>query len=232
MLLTFDQVSLGGDQSHRLANATGEISDRGITALVGPSGAGKSTLLRLANRLEVPDSGTVQFRGHDINTLDPLVLRRRVAMVFQRPTPFPGSVMENLSVGDPELNETQAVTLLERVGLAADLLTRDALLLSGGEAQRVCLARALATNPEVVMMDEPTSSLEPAARTDLEKLARSLANSGIPIVWVTHDLAQMQRIADYVLVMIDGAIAHSANATDLEANSSLPVRDFLAGKKL
>ena len=215
MLLTFDQVSLGGDQSHRLANATGEISDRGITALVGPSGAGKSTLLRLANRLEVPDSGTVQL-----------------AMVFQRPTPFPGSVMENLSVGDPELNETQAVTLLERVGLAADLLTRDALLLSGGEAQRVCLARALATNPEVVLMDEPTSSLDPAARTDLEKLARSLANSGIPIVWVTHDLAQMQRIADYVLVMIDGAIAHSANATDLEANSSLPVRDFLAGKKL
>lgn len=81
-------------------------------------------------------------------------------------------------------------------------------------------------------MDEPTSSLDPAARTDLEELARSLANSGIPIVWVTHDIAQMQRIADYVLVMIDGAIAHSANATDLEANSSLPVRDFLAGKKL
>jgi len=141
-----------------------------------------------------------------------LTLRRRVSMVFQRPTPFPGSGRDNLLVANPHLDDDQARDLLDRVQLGADFLQRDATQLSGGEAQRLCLARSLAVGPEVVLMDEATSSLDPGARRALEALARSLADSGIPIVWVTHDLAQARRLADATLVVVDGRLASTAEA--------------------
>ncbi len=229
MLFTFDHVSVTGAGGPRLTDVTGSIQETGITAVVGPSGAGKSTLLRLGNRLELPDSGTVSFRGTNISDLDPRKLRRRVAMVFQRPTPFVGSVLENLWVAAPELTETAAADLLTRVGLDEQFLNRDAILLSAGEAQRVCLARALATQPEVVLMDEPTSALDPPARADLELWARALADSGVPLVWVTHDLAQMERMADQVMVMINGTIVHSASVAKRLADAPPAAHKFLSG---
>ena len=184
--------------------------------LVGPSGAGKSTLLRLCNRLEVPTSGCVRFRGDDVGTLDPLALRRRVGMVFQRPTPFPGTVVENLRVAEPALRDREAGAALERVGLAPELLGRPATELSGGEAQRVCLARTLVTEPEVVLMDEPASSVDRNARLALERLACDLVRDGVSVLWVTHDLDQMRRIADYVVVVIGGRLADAAGAGELD----------------
>lgn len=198
--------------------------------MVGPSGSGKSTLLRLCNRLDVTDSGRVCFRGADVATLDPLTLRRRVGMVFQRPTPFPGTVLENLRVADPEATETAGAEVLHRVGLDASFLGRDARALSGGEAQRVCLARTLATQPEVVLMDEVTSSVDPAARRGLEALARTLAAGGVPIVWVTHDLAQMRRLADHVVIVISGKVAHCGAVDRLEDDAPADARVFLAGE--
>jgi putative ABC transport system ATP-binding protein len=206
----FEFVHLGvrgvGDR-WRLRDVNGSIAPRGVTALVGLSGSGKSTLLRCCNRLEVPAEGTVRYRGVDIATLDVLRLRRRVAMVFQRPTPFPGTGRENLRAADPELGDERAGELLARVSLGSDFLDREATELSGGEAQRLCLARSLAVDPEVVLMDEVTSSVDPAARRSLERLARSLADGGTPIVWVTHDLAQARRLADEVLLVVEGRIA-------------------------
>jgi putative ABC transport system ATP-binding protein len=198
-----------------------------LVVLVGPSGAGKSTLLRLCNRLDVPDEGRVLYRGDDVADLDPLALRRRVGMVFQRPTPFPGTVAENLRIAEPALTDAGAVTALERVGLDAGFLDRPATELSGGEAQRVCLARTLVTDPEVVLMDEPTSSVDRAARLALESLARGLVGDGVSVLWVTHDLDQMRRIADHVIVVIAGRIAHAADAAELEAHAPGEVRDFL-----
>jgi putative ABC transport system ATP-binding protein len=198
-----------------------------VVVLVGPSGAGKSTMLRLCNRLDVPTSGRVRYRGDDVADLDPLVLRRRVGMVFQRPTPFPGTVAENLRIAEPTLSDAGGVTALERVGLDAGFMDRPATELSGGEAQRVCLARTLVTGPEVVLMDEPTSSVDRAARFALEALARGLVGDGVSVLWVTHDLDQMRRIADHVIVVIAGHIAHSADSTDLEAHASDEVRAFL-----
>jgi putative ABC transport system ATP-binding protein len=128
-------------------------------------------------------------------------------MVFQRPTPFPGTGRENLQAADPELDDERARELLARVSLGSDFLDREATELSGGEAQRLCLARSLAVDPEVVLMDEVTSSVDPAARRSLERLARSLADGGTPIVWVTHDLAQARRLADEVLLVVEGRIA-------------------------
>jgi putative ABC transport system ATP-binding protein len=195
--------------------------------LVGPSGAGKSTLLRLCNRLDVPTSGRVLFRGDDVAGLDPLALRRRVGMVFQRPTPFPGTVMENLRVAEPDLGVDDAVAVLERVRLEPDLLDRPATELSGGEAQRVCLARTLVTQPEVVLMDEPTSSVDRAARLALESLARDLVHDGVSVLWVTHDLDQMRRVADQVVVVIAGRIAHAAGMREIIEHAPAEVRDFL-----
>jgi putative ABC transport system ATP-binding protein len=212
-LFEFERVSVAGPNgAWRLHDATGTIPSGGITALVGPSGSGKSTLLRCCNRLEMPTSGVVRWRGDDVATLDPLSLRRRVGMVFQRPTPFPGTCAENLRVADPDLDDERVVELLTRVRLDRSFLAREATQLSGGEAQRLCLARSLAARPEVMLMDEVTSSLDAGARIALEELARSLANDGVPIVWVTHDIAQVRRVADDVRVVIGGRVANSDEA--------------------
>jgi putative ABC transport system ATP-binding protein len=214
----------------RLDDACGEVLGEGVTVVVGPSGAGKSTLLRCCNRLEVPTGGRVLFQGADLAELDPLRLRRRVGMVFQRPTPFPGTVRENLQVAQPTITDTEAALMLERVGLNVEFLDREATALSGGEAQRVCLARTLVTEPEVVLMDEITSSVDPAQTHGLEQLGRALSTAGVAVVWVTHDLAQMRRIADHVLVVIEGRIAHASSVAELDDTASAPVRSFLAGE--
>jgi putative ABC transport system ATP-binding protein len=183
-----------------LVGCSAEVPDGGVTVITGPSGCGKSTLLRLCNRLLVPDAGTVRFRGTDVANLDPLALRRQVGMVLQRPTPFPGTVADNLRAA-AELTDAQVVELLASVDLPAELAQRDARELSGGEQQRVCLARTLATGCEVLLVDEGTSSLDDAATATLERLVRRVAEAGRPVVWVTHDLAQAERLADHRLDM-------------------------------
>ena len=175
--------------------------------VVGPSGAGKSTLLRLCNRLIVPTSGTVRFRGDDVAGLDPLALRRRVGMVFQRPTLFGGTVRDNLRVACPDGDVADYEAALERAALDASFLDRSADELSGGEAQRACVARTLVTGPEVLLMDEPTSSLDTAARTTVEDLACSESRRGVAVLWVTHDQQQVERLADHVLELRAGKLA-------------------------
>ena len=191
---------------------------------------GKSTLLRLCNRLEVPTAGCVRFRGDDVATLDPLALRRRVGMVFQRPTPFPGTVADNLRVAEPTLGDRRCGRgARSGSGSTATSSTAPRTELSGGEAQRVCLARTLVTEPEVVLMDEPTSSVDPQAHAwRSERLARGLARDGVSVLWVTHDLDQMRRLADHVIVVIDGRIAHAAPApASSPTHAPDAVRDFL-----
>lgn len=183
-----------------------------LTVVVGASGSGKSTLLRLANRLEVPSAGRVVVEGSDVATMDPLALRRRVGMVFQRPTPFAGSVADNLRVALPGADDATLTRALDRVGLGAAFLGRAADDLSGGEAQRMCLARTLLTEPRVVLMDEVTSALDPAARNSVEALARQLVDEGLTVVWVTHDLAQARRLAGDVVVLVEGRLAGPAEA--------------------
>jgi len=199
-----------------------------VTVVAGPSGSGKSTLLRLCNRLERPSSGRIWFRGVEIDELDPMALRRRVGMVFQRPTPFGGTVIENLRVADPEIDEPAAGALLTRVGLDATFIGRAAHELSSGEAQRLCLARTLATDPEVLLMDEPTSSVDSRSRAVLEDLARELAVGGVAVVWVTHDMRQLRRLADNVVVMVGGRIAHTGPPESVERDASAAVRAFVA----
>jgi putative ABC transport system ATP-binding protein len=187
-----------------LDQVTARIPATGITVISGPSGAGKTTLLRLCNRLEVPDDGVVSYRGQPLDELDPLVLRRRVGMVFQRPTPFPGSVASNLAVAHPDAGTDEMSTALRRVALDPGLLAQEARTLSGGELQRMCLARTLVTEPETLLLDEPTSALDEEPKRVFESTARDLAAQGITIVWVTHDAAQAGRVADRAYQLRDG----------------------------
>ena len=198
-MLDFVDVVVVRDGMRALDGFTAAVPRRGITAVFGPSGSGKSTLLRLCNRLEVPTSGRVSFRGADIAGLDPLRLRRQVGMCFQRPTPFPGTVADNLRVADPEASQAQMQDVLARVALTGSWLERDATALSGGEAQRMCLARTLIARPEVLLLDEPTSSEDAAAARVIEHAVRELADTGLSALWVSHDAAQVARIADRVL---------------------------------
>lgn len=212
-LFAFEGVRLEVDGTTVLDGVDARIPAEGLTAIVGPSGSGKSTLLRLCNRLEVPTRGRVRFRGDDLADLDPLRLRRRVGMVFQRPTLFPGTVADNLAVAEPGIGEDAAADALHRAGLDGSFLTRTADDLSGGEAQRACLARTLVTRPEVLLMDEPTSALDEENTRVLEHLGVDLADGGVPVLWVTHDPHQVDRIADRRLRMERGRVVEGGDGS-------------------
>jgi ABC-type Fe3+/spermidine/putrescine transport system ATPase subunit len=171
--------------------------EEGATAILGPSGSGKSTLLRLLNRLADPDTGSVRFRGKDVRSLDPLSLRRRACLVPQLPALLEESVADNVRFG-PALCDRSADVgrLLDLAGLDDGYADRQATRLSVGEQQRVMLARALALEPEVLLLDEPTSALDDRTRAGVEaSLARLGSELGVSTVIVTHDKGQAQRLA-------------------------------------
>jgi putative ABC transport system ATP-binding protein len=200
----FDRVTVVRAGRRVLDEVTTWIPAAAITVVSGPSGAGKTTLLRLCNRLEIPDAGTVRYRGQPLDELDPLALRRRVGMVFQRPTPFPGTVADNVAIARPDAGAEELSIALDRVALDPGLLGQEARTLSGGELQRMCLARTLVTEPETLLLDEPTSALDEQPKLVFEDTARALAAQGITLVCVTHDDAQACRIADRTLWLRDG----------------------------
>jgi putative ABC transport system ATP-binding protein len=216
VVFEFERVSIVRAGRRVLNQVTAWIPAAGITVISGPSGAGKTTLLRLCNRLEVPDAGTVRYRGQPLDEMDPLVLRRRVGMVFQRPTPFPGTVADNLAVAHPDAGTGELSSALTRVALDPGLLDQEARTLSGGELQRMCLARTLVTQPETLLLDEPTSALDAQPKRVFEHTARDLAAQGITIIWVTHDDAQAGRVADRICQLRDG---HLTGAPTEEARS-------------
>lgn len=228
-LFRFDSVSVMGSSGVRLEDVTFEIPASGITVLVGPSGSGKSTLLRLCNRLEIPSSGTVQYRGRLLFEYDPLQLRRQVGMVFQKPVLFAGTVRDNLAEADGDAGQDRLDDALDRAALDGSFLDRIASELSGGEAQRVCLARALIAQPGALLMDEPTSSLDGAAVSRLERLGRKLADNGTPVIWVTHDLGQMGRMADRVAVLVAGSLRFFGAPDDISGANDEELTRFLEG---
>jgi ABC-type methionine transport system ATPase subunit len=211
-----------------------EIVIRGgrITAVVGPSGSGKSTLLRVINRLIEPTSGEVYLDGVPTSGLDPLDLRRRVGMVFQIPALFGGSVEEAVLYGARlSGKDADPRRLLEVVGLDASLAGRDPQSLSVGQQQRVTMARALALEPEALLLDEPTSALDEAARRRIEELVRDLnARLGLTMVFVSHDLAQVQRVADRVVVLAEGRSVGVWEGEAFFSDAGEQARRFIAGR--
>ena len=202
-----------------VADANFQVRSGEVVAIVGPSGAGKSSLLRLLNRLDEPTSGTVCVEGVDYKQIDPQEARRKLGMVTQRPFLFFGTVADNLRFGPAQRRETlpDAVVedLLSRVGLKG-YASRNVANLSGGEAQRVSVARTLANAPLVLLLDEPTSALDEASKLGVEALIEEIVrDQNLTCVLVTHDVAQAARLADRALVMEAGRIVREGSVQEV-----------------
>ncbi|QCS41907.1 phosphate ABC transporter ATP-binding protein PstB [Natrinema versiforme] len=223
-----------------------EIPENGVTALIGPSGCGKSTFLRTINRMnDLIDAarveGELRFEGKNVydDDVDPVALRRKIGMVFQTPNPFPKSIRDNVAFGldvqdkDVDVDETVR-SALERAALleeVEDQLDSSGLDLSGGQQQRLCIARAIAPDPDVILMDEPASALDPIATSKIEDLIADLAEEYTVII-VTHNMQQAARISDKTAVFLTGGELVEFDDTDkiFENPEHDRVEDYITGK--
>jgi putative ABC transport system ATP-binding protein len=208
VILQTEHLSRVVGDTHLVDDISVQVQQGSIVAIVGPSGAGKSSFLRLLNRLDEPTAGTVLLDGKDYRTNPPQELRRRVGMVMQSPYLFPGTVADNVRFGPrqrgAELPTETIERLLERVGLVG-YADRGVSNLSGGEAQRVSLARTLANSPEVLLLDEPTSALDETTQRGVEDLICSVIHQGgLTCLIVTHNTQQAARMATHVMVLERG----------------------------
>lgn len=202
-----EQVTVSRGTTALLAQLSLDIPTGRCTAVTGASGAGKSTLLRLLNRLAEPTAGSITLDGVPIAELDVLALRRRVGLVAQTPLLLTDRVLEEVRVGRHDLPESGAVDLLERVGLGPSFITRTTAGLSGGEVQRLCLARALAVEPDVLLLDEPTSALDGHSAKAIGTLVGDYVSGGGTVVIVSHDHGLIADVAAQVLVLEQGRLA-------------------------
>lgn len=225
----------GGNKVDILKDISININADEILTILGPSGSGKSTLLRLINRLSDPTSGRIFLDGIDIKLIDVIALRRRVGMIFQSPAVFDGTVEDNISYGARLANKKiDPSILLHKVGLSDDFLLRSARSLSGGEQQRVSIARTLATEPEIILMDEPTSSLDPTAKSQIEDLVTKMnQEDGLTIIFVTHDIDQARRIGTYTMLLVKGEKIEEAPTREFFNNPQTEAaRLFIQGRLL
>ncbi|KAF5058768.1 Phosphate import ATP-binding protein PstB 3 [anaerobic digester metagenome] len=221
------------DQFQALKNLNLDIRENEITALIGPSGCGKSTFLRCLNRMNdlIPKTrveGALEFKGRDINRdMDIMVLRKQIGMVFQKPNPFDMSVYDNIAFG-PRIHgmkkKQELDELVERSLRKAaiwdeikDRLQDNGLSISGGQQQRLCIARTLSTNPSIILMDEPTSALDPISTQKIEELMEELKKE-YTVVIVTHNMQQAGRTADETVFFLNGEIVESGRTDKIFTN--------------
>ncbi len=244
--ISIGALSAGFGRTTAIRGVTLDVPPRSVTAIIGPSGCGKSTLLRCLNRMhELGEgawaSGSVRIGGADVYAPgeDPVELRRRVGMVFQRPNPFPTlSIFDNVAAG-PRLTgrradlETVVEGSLRRAALwdeVKDRLRASALALSGGQQQRLCIARALAVDPQVLLMDEPASALDPIATARIEELLHEL-RADLTVVVVTHSMQQAARISDQTAFLYMGELVEYAPTQALFTNPRVRrTEDYITGK--
>ena len=242
---------------HAVRDISLDVGAHQITAFIGPSGCGKSTVLRCLNRTNdlVPSArvtGGIDYRGHDLYgpTVDPIEVRRRVGMVFQKPNPFPKSIFDNIAYGPRvtgmKLNKTETADLVEhalnKAGLWAevkDKLDQSGFALSGGQQQRLCIARAIATSPDILLMDEPCASLDPIATSLIEDLMLELVND-YTVVIVTHNMQQAARVSDrtaFFSAKIDDAGQRFGHLVEMDQTSKIftnpsdsRTEDYISGR--
>ncbi|MDI3258061.1 MAG: phosphate ABC transporter ATP-binding protein [Kyrpidia sp.] len=217
-----------------LRDVSGEVAAGTVLTLVGPSGSGKSTLLSLVNLMVAPDEGRVRVFGREVRDWDPPALRRTAALVFQRPALIPGSVRENVSLAARLQGRAldHPERFLQAVGLPGELLDRDARELSGGQMQRLGLARALVLEPRILLLDEVTSALDPSTVREVETFIADLCRRrGVTVLWVTHDLDQARRVGDWTWLLAAGRLVEARPTGDFFARPENPLTvRFLKGE--
>ena len=246
-ILSVQDLCLWYGSHQALTNINIEIPEKSITALIGPSGCGKSTFLKPLDRMNdlIPDvkiTGSVKYKGEDIfdPTVDVSELRRQVGMVFQKPNPFPMSIYDNIAYG-PRTHGMKNKAKLDEIveqslrGAAIwdevkDRLKKNALGLSGGQQQRLCIARALAVEPDVLLMDEPTSALDPISTSKIEELAMELKEK-YTIVIVTHNMQQAVRISDHTAFFLLGELVEYGETEKLFSQpQDKRTEDYITGR--
>ena len=243
--ITVKDLNLWYGQTRALKNITMDIPEKSITALIGPSGCGKSTFLRTLNRRTdlipgVKITGEVRFRGENIFSADVNDLRRHVGMVFQKPNPFPMSIYDNVAYGPRTHGVRNRAQLDEKVEKALraaaiwdevkDRLKKNALGMSGGQQQRLCIARALAVEPDVLLMDEPTSALDPISTARIEDLCAELKEN-YTIVMVTHNMQQALRISDRTAFFLLGdLVEYDSTETMFSQPGDKRTEDYITGR--
>ncbi|WP_128894713.1 phosphate ABC transporter ATP-binding protein PstB [Longirhabdus pacifica] len=246
-IVNIDQLHLYYGTFHALKNINMNINEKSITAFIGPSGCGKSTLLRTLNRMNdmikgVRIEGSVNIKGENIYAQDVNVelLRKEIGMVFQQPNPFPKSIYENVAYGSKihgitnrkQLDEI-VETSLKNAALwdeVKDDLKKSAYGLSGGQQQRLCIARALAVNPEILLMDEPTSALDPISTLKIEELIQDLKQR-YTIVIVTHNMQQAARVSDETAFFLNGEVIEMDDTATLFSNpNDQKTEDYISGR--
>ncbi|MHA1542423.1 MAG: ABC transporter ATP-binding protein [Candidatus Hodarchaeales archaeon] len=209
-LFELKKVSYQNNGYQILRDLSFRISSTNITGIIGSSGSGKSTLLQLLNKLLSPTQGHILYQNQDISNIPSRKLRKNIGLVQQNPFLFNGSILKNILYGPKiwgqQLTEKRINDLLNGVELPKSMLNKDISQLSGGEQQRVSLIRTLANNPEVLLLDEPTSSLDIKTEDTIEKLLLNLSKQGISIIIVTHSLEQAKRLTNQVIVLREGLL--------------------------
>ena len=243
---TVENVDLYYDTFHALKDINMDIDEKKVTAFIGPSGCGKSTLLKSLNRMNdlvegCKITGKIKLFGENIyGDMDVNLLRKRVGMVFQKPNPFPMSIYDNIAYGPRTHGITNKVDLDEIVekslrGAAIwddlkDRLKKSAISMSGGQQQRLCIARALAVSPEVLLMDEPTSALDPISTGKIEELVLNLREK-YSIIMVTHNMQQATRISDKTAFFLMGEVIEYAKTEDMFAfPKDKRTEDYITGR--
>ena len=242
-----EHLNLHFGDHHVLKDVNIDIKKRAVTALIGPSGCGKSTFLKTLNRMQdlVPSAkieGLVMIDGEDIYApgIDTTLLRKKVGMVFQQPNPFPMSIYDNIAYG-PRIHGIKDKKILDEIvekslrdafifDEVKDRLKKSALGLSGGQQQRLCIARALAVEPEVLLMDEPTSALDPISTTKIEDLMESLKKK-YSVIIVTHNMQQAARISDDTAFFLVGEVVEFASTENIFSNpQDKRTEDYITGR--
>ena len=246
-IITVKDMCLWYGDHQALKTVNIEIPERSITALIGPSGCGKSTFLKTLNRMNdlIPDvkiTGDIRYEGTDIfsKEVDVNNLRKEIGMVFQKPNPFPMSIYDNIAYGPRTHGITNKVELDEIVERALrdaaiwdevkDRLKKNALGMSGGQQQRLCIARALAVQPKILLMDEPTSALDPISTSRIEELVTELKEK-YTIVMVTHNMQQAVRVSDYTAFFLLGELVEFGKTDDIFSQpQDKRTEDYITGR--
>ncbi len=245
VILEARDLNISYGQQRAVLDVSFQVPERTILAMIGPSGCGKSTILRTFNRMNdfvtgAKVTGEVLFRGADIyaKSADPVLIRRQIGMVFQKPNPFPSSIRKNITWG-PKINGYQGdldklvEESLRRAALWDEVrnkLDDSGLALSGGQQQRLCIARAIAMDPDVILMDEPCSALDPASTLKIERLMSELKER-FTIMIVTHNMQQARRISDLTAFMYQGELVELGPTDEVfEAPQKELTRDYVSGR--